>query len=398
MNTRTHGLRSRGWGTWSLTLLASGFAVGTATVAYCMLRPVPPNGVGRLGTLALLYPLHVLALSLVGLGLALVASRGGARLAARLCICTILLIAILGIAPTTALMWQARTLNVSLSLASYLAHALHVNRGGPDLERTVVYGIAKDGTKLELDVWRTGRPNSGPLRPAVVIIHGGGWTNGNRSMHPDWDRWLNGLGYEVFDIEYRMPPVGRWSDEVGDVKTALGWVAVHAADYHVDPTRISLMGYSAGGNLAMLAAYSMGHEPWPPSTDVHPVAVRSIINFYGPTDMALLYRMSPAPEYTDSFVRYTGGTLEDVPERYRRLSPLSYIDAKAPPTITLHGTRDRLVSHEHALLLDQALREASVPHEMVLLAFSDHSFDVNWGGFATQIARAKIRAFLEHHS
>ena len=72
--------------------------------------------------------------------------------------------------------------------------------------RSVVYGTAKDGTKLELDVWRTGQPNTGPLRPAIVFVHGGAWTHGNRSMVPEWNHWLNTLGYEVFDVEYRMPP------------------------------------------------------------------------------------------------------------------------------------------------------------------------------------------------
>jgi acetyl esterase/lipase len=79
-------------------------------------------------------------------------------------------------------------LNVPLSLGNYLANAGHLNIGLPQPDRSVVYGTAKDGTKLELDVWRTGKPSSGPLRPAILLVHGGSWNHGNRSMVPDWDR------------------------------------------------------------------------------------------------------------------------------------------------------------------------------------------------------------------
>src|SRR5262249_8912331 len=151
------------------------------------------------------------------------------------------------------------------------------------------------------------------------------WTHGNRSMLPDWNRWLNGLGWEVFDVEYRMPPPVRWLDEVGDVKSALGWLATHAAEYHVDPARIPLLGNSAGANLAMLAAYSVGDAQLRPSTDVPAVAVRGVVNVYGPTDMGLLYRTCESPDYVRPLMEaYIGGTPDALPDRYHLLSPLSH--------------------------------------------------------------------------
>ena len=190
----------------------------------------------------------------------------------------------------------------------------------------------------------------------------------------------------------------RWLVEIGDVKSALGWVAAHAVEYHVDPARISMMGGSAGANLSMLAAYSAGDPRLPPSTDVPPVAIRSVLNFYGPSDMALLYRTCKSPAYVRPLIKeYLGGTPEEIPERYRVLSPLSHITAKAPPTITLIGPSDRLVSSDHAELLDQTLSNAGVPHEMYMLPANDHGFDVNWGGFGTQIARVKIEDFLQRY-
>jgi acetyl esterase/lipase len=202
----------------------------------------------------------------------------------------------------------------------------------------------------------------------------------------------------VFDVEYRMPPPVRWQDEIGDVKAAIGWVAAHAANYHVDPARISMMGESAGGNLALLTAYSMGDAELPPSTDVAPVAIRSVISLYGPTEMAMLYRSTPSREFVQAAdKRYIGGIPEEFPERYRALSPLYHISARTPPTIAFQGTSDRVVPLDQTTTLDQALGKAGVTHETYLLPGNDHGFDINWGGFGTQIARAKIEDFLQRH-
>ncbi|HEY3496768.1 MAG TPA: alpha/beta hydrolase [Polyangiaceae bacterium] len=380
---------------WMLTAFAIAALLGVVLLLVSVVYPAQWDGSGRLGTLALLFPLHLLAATALGLSCSAGAWWLGARLAAVLLAVAAISTAVLALVPALSLARLARKLEVEVSIGEYVEHARRWNAGGPERERSVMYGVAADGTKLELDVWRTGKANAGPLRPAVVFLHGGGWTQGSRSNLPDWNRFLNGLGFEVFDVEYRMPPPLRYLDEVGDVKSALGWVAIHAAEYHVDPARISVMGASAGANLALLAAYSMGDPRLPPSTDVPNVAVRSVVNLYGPTDLELLYRRSSSSFYAQTALEaYTGGPPEDLPERYRLLSPLSHVDGEVPATLTLTGQWDRLVPPAHATLLDQALLRVGAAHELVVLPFTDHAFDLNWGGFATQIARAKVAAFL----
>src|SRR6267142_3086112 len=234
----------RRYGAIAWLCLACVLALLMAGLAYCMLSPVRWDGAGKFGALALFFPLHLLVFTFVAAVLTFLARRSGAGHAAWVFILVMIVTVVMALTPAIAVWRQARELGVPLSLGDYLVNAGQPNVGPPQRERSVVYGTAKDGAKLELDVWRTGKPNSGPLRPAVVYVHGGGWTHGHRSSTPAWDRWLNELGYEVFDVEYRKPPPVRWLDEIGDVKAALGWVVAHAADYHVDITRISLMGGS----------------------------------------------------------------------------------------------------------------------------------------------------------
>jgi acetyl esterase/lipase len=298
-------------------------------------------------------------------------------------------------------MWHfARQEGVQLSLAEYARHGLSINAGAPEPARTVEYGVASDGTRLLLDVWLpTGSPagHSGTM-PVVVKIHGGGWVAGTRGSANDWNRWLNDRGYAVFDVEYRMPPPLRWKEEVGDVKCALGWVVANAGKYGLDTSRINTMGFSAGGNLAMLAAYSVDDPELPPSCDVPAVPVRAVINLYGPPDLPLGYRSSGSLDYSRAcLTAYTGGTPTDVPERYRALSPISHVRTSTPPTITFLGLRDRIVTVEQAAELQVALAQAGVPHPTWLLPATDHGFDFNWGGFNTQFARARLEEFLREH-
>ncbi len=390
------GWRPRGIWAWLLTAAAGLLAVAMGALAVCMAFPVRWDGPGKLGALALFFPLHLLLVTLLAATLVFVARYCQAKLAAWVFVLATILTAIMALTPTCAIWQRARELDVPLVTPVYCANACRLNQCVPRPDQCVVYGTAPDGTKLQLDVWLSGPVGNGPLRPALVFVHGGAWVHGTRSMAPDWDRWFNQLGYEVFDVEYRLPPAAHWRDEIGDVKSALGWVAAHAAGYHVDPTRISLMGDSAGANLSILAAYSMSDPQLPPSCNVPPVAIRSVINLYGPTDMDLLYRTCKSPEYVRSAMeQYIGGTPEEFRERYRILSPLRHVSTNVPPTITLSGTSDRLVSKDHAQILDEALTEVAVPHETILLPGNDHGFDVNWGGFGTQIARAKIKDFLQ---
>ncbi len=380
----------------SFTFGAALWVVLLMALAYCMLSPVSLDGAARLAAAALSYPLHLLLVTALSLGFALIARRRRARLAAGMFGVAAALSAIMALAPALVLWRLGRQLGAPVSLGSYLASAARRNLGLAQPDRTVTYGFASDGTELFLDVWLSGRPKAGPLRAAIVLVHGGEWTHGQRSMSPDWNRWLNELGYEVFDVEYRLPPPARWLDEIGDVKSALGWVAAQAAQYHVDPARISIMGIGAGGNLALLAAFSVGNQGLPASTNVPPVPIRCVINLYGPTDLALLYVSSPS-SVRSSIQQYVGGTLDASSERYRLLSPVVHVTAQAPPSLTLLGERDRVVSSDHGSVLDRFLSRAGVAHEMLLLPATEHGFDVNWGGFATQIARQRILRFLRQY-
>jgi acetyl esterase/lipase len=394
-----NGSPRRGGAFWVLTPLAVLAVIVLSAATFAMAYPLPfDSALGLLGAGLLFFPLHLLVVTAATAALAFVARARRARAATVLFAAAALLSMTMALWPSVDLWRFARHENVTLSLGEYLRQAGHLNLGRPHGDRTVTYGRAMDGTMLVLDVWPAAADAQAGLRPALVRLHGGSFTHGNRSDMPDWGRWFNALGYTVFDVEYRLPPPVRWLDEIGDVKCALGWVAAHAGEYGIDPARISVTGFSAGGTLAMLAAYSTGDPRLPPSCDVPPVAVHSVINLYGIPDMPGLYDSSPSLALVhEASVQYIGGSPAEFPDRHIAVSPLTYIGPASPPTISFLGANDRIVASRQLSDLDEALKRAGATSEAYLLPATDHGFDVNWGGFATQFARAKIAAFLQRH-
>ncbi|HEX5849671.1 MAG TPA: alpha/beta hydrolase [Rubrobacter sp.] len=337
------------------------------------------------------------AFSLLGVLLAALVYRGGARrsslLAAGLCAVA----AAASLAPAAQAWKVASAEDVSLSLPGYFAGPAFAGEHPPE---TVTYA-SPGGEALEADVWRppdegaaTAADDSGD-RPAVIVVHGGGWRSGERGDFPLWNAWFANQGYVVFDIDYRLSPPPTWKQAPADVGCAVGWVKENAARYHVDPEQVVLMGRSAGAHLALLSAYTRHSVPEPGcgARYPHDTGVAAVVAFYPPTDLARLSSQG----YLVGMDRFMGGTPKSVPGRYRDLSPISHVDPHDPPTFLAHGGDDQIVPPEQSGLLAGRLREAGVPHQLVELPWANHTFDFRWGGWGSQITRSTLQDFLEVH-
>ena len=333
--------------------------------------------------------------ALLGIALALLARRVGLRR-------TWLVAAALGLVTVTLSLvpvlqgWRtASHEGVTLSLSEYFS--LPTVEGSPE---TVTYA-RPEGEELKLDVWsppEEGNKTRPERRPAVVAVHGGGGVFGSRSDEASWGEWLAEEGYVVFSIDYRLGP-GRSLDATGDVKCAVGWVKESAGRYGVDPDRIALMGRSAGGLLALLAAYTEGDPRLPPSCDVRDTGVEAVAAFYSLTDQTRLDEMQWPwwrPNLAGSVEDSTGFTGESAPER-RLASPTSHVDPGDPPTFLTHGAEDQWAPPEQSELLANRLENAGVPHRLIELPGARHAFDAAWGGWSQQIVSHELEGFLEHH-
>lgn len=257
------------------------------------------------------------------------------------------------------------------------------------LYRDVTYAVIPGFRPLKLDLYAAG-PTAAP-RPAVLWIHGGGWSTGDprasNAIFPDWPAVLGQLaarGYVVLGVSYRLSGEARFPAALQDVKAAIRWARLNARALGIDPERIAAWGGSAGGQLAALAGTSCGVADLEGSVNAPgqvSSCVQAVIDWYGPTDMA---RMDEQAEAIAGSRRHGGpgaessylGCLLAQCDRQvvQAANPLAYVSPKTPPFLVIHGTADRAVPPGQSEILVNGLRAVGVSARLIRVSGADHLF------------------------
>jgi acetyl esterase/lipase len=219
---------------------------------------------------------------------------------------------------------------------------------------------------------------NGARFPAVVLVHGGGWFSGDKGSQREiaTGTTLAENGYVAFSVNYVLAAKGRpvWPRNLYDVKTAVRWLRKNADRLHVDPNRIGIMGASAGGHLAAMAAVTgpeSGLDPPGPYSE-YSCRVQAAVDFYGPINLTT-WSLNKFPElYPD--LAMLPGTREKNPAVYRLASPTTHVDKNDPPILIVHGTLDDCVSVEESRSFAEVLKRVGAPYELVVVAGAGHSF------------------------
>jgi acetyl esterase/lipase len=273
--------------------------------------------------------------------------------------------------------------------------------------------VVRDGRALHLDLYlpptndqrpttsdqrptknresRTGTPTPQPPSPishppTVVVVHGGSWQHGDSTQLAALNRYLAARGYVVAAINYRLLPDHPFPAAYDDLRAAIDYLKANAGAIGLDPQRIVLLGRSAGGQLALLVAYTAG-DP----------AIRGAIGVYAAIDLAYAYHHPSDPRLLDgrAVVRaYLGGTPEQVPQAYAGASPTSFASPHSPPTLLIHGGGDELVTPVQSRRLAARLAQAGSPHMLLELPWATHGCDAHFSGPAGQLSTYAIERFL----
>ncbi len=201
-----------------------------------------------------------------------------------------------------------------------------------------------DGAYWRLDLAMPEKPGDKP-RPALVIVHGGGWSTGDKRLNwcvqPLFD--YAARGYVCISINYRLTSEGGFPANIEDCKCAVRWLRAHAQEYSVDPDRVGAFGSSAGAHLACmlgLASNDAGLEGDGPYQD-QSSQVNAVCAVATPTDFSNWGRGRFASEVMA-----------------KKCSPVAYARAGSPPILLLQGTEDKTVPMSQPELLVEALRKA----------------------------------------
>ncbi|NHN37891.1 alpha/beta hydrolase [Pseudomaricurvus alcaniphilus] len=293
--------------------------------------------------------------------------------------------------------------------------------GGVSAYPDVTYASLAGFRTLKLDLFiPPASYSSQGARPLVVYVHGGGWAGGGprrSAAYADWPKVLGSLaaeGYVVASVAYRFSGEAPFPAAIQDVKSALRWLRVNAAEYRIDPERVAIWGQSAGGHLAALAGTSCGVKHLAPdpaaiakpmSPDVEVVAgaggdlnlvsdcVQAVVGWFGVYDFEAQLG-ADAKDSKDSAIprRFLDcETITCSKDIMAAASPITYVDPGDPHTLLIHGDADPLVHVSQTDKFYQLLIDAGVPVSKIIIPGVGHS----WIGGSPAATAAASRQALQ---
>jgi acetyl esterase len=243
-----------------------------------------------------------------------------------------------------------------------------------------------DGLSLRMDAAIPGTPEKAP---AVVIVHGGGWVAGDRrvNVEPLFDP-LTEAGFAWFSISYRLAgDMSQFGAAINDVQQAVRYVRAHASEFNIDPEKIALIGESAGGQLAAMAALRGSSD----------TAVKAVIALYAPSDLVTLAKTS---NYIPSQIRDSvrGTPWENlILAALSQLSPIQNVRRDMPPFLLIHGTADSLVPFQQSTEMCDRMKKAGASCEIYAVEGGGHG--IRWWESSPKLAagyKRKIVQWLNH--
>lgn len=241
--------------------------------------------------------------------------------------------------------------------------------GGPQGgNRATPWGSVSHVSTPQLNIFRPARPNGG----AVLIVPGGGY----RSISVEGEgyaaaRWLNDKGYTAFILTYRLPGEG-WNDgpkvALEDAQRALRLIRAEANGFGIDRARVGLLGFSAGGHLAGLAATRFGDTIYQPVDAVDKFSDR-------PDWVALVYpviSLEPPFEKTSTHKQMVGRGSNSALEA--EWSVENEVTNRMPPVLLVHAEDDPIANIRHSEIMAAACKAAKVPVDFVRLPTGGHGF------------------------
>jgi acetyl esterase/lipase len=247
-----------------------------------------------------------------------------------------------------------------LSLASL--HAADDIRITPDL----VYGH-KNGMALTMDLFQPPHPNGA----AVLFMVSGGWfsTWSPPEQTVGLFRPLLDKNFTVFAVRHGSSPKYLVPEIVNDVRRSVRFVRSRAADYHIDPDRLGVWGFSAGGHLSLMLGTASDNGD-PDAKD--PILrtgdrVAAVVAYFPPTDLSpFITAGSPYPKNYPA--------LRFDPNDVAAVSPIMHVSSDDPPTLLIHGNKDFLVPVSHSEKMHAALKDKGVPSDLLIIEGAAHGF------------------------
>lgn len=234
-------------------------------------------------------------------------------------------------------------------------------------------------------------------KPLIIYIHGGGWVGGHTRQAAAFSNFpgvlarLASEGFVVASLEYRLAGEARYPAQLQDVRAAIRFLKANATKYGIDPAKVALWGGSAGGHLAALGATTCGEG----GIDAKPQSagsecVQGAALWYGVFDFSKMIAPMIARGESGPVGLLGCESAATCPqEKLAAASAVTFLDAKDPPLLLIHGEADKVVPVEQSRIAAARMRALGVPVETIFMPGIDHSWI---GATPTETRTATLRA------
>lgn len=249
-----------------------------------------------------------------------------------------------------------------LMVAAVTVHAADEPRAFKD----VVYATV-GGKPLALDLYMPGNVEHPPL---VVWVHGGAWTNGNKSQYP---AFLVERGFAVASLDFRSTNEARFPANVHDIKAGIRFLRAKAEEYGYRSGRIAIAGASSGGHLAALVGTTNGNKDLEGNEGDHldvSSNVQAIVSYFGASDLTTILAQSTPDGLAvraPALQRLFGSPPDKAPQLAQLASPVFQVDPTDPPLYLLHGDNDLQMPVNQALELQSVYQDAGLRVQLMIL-------------------------------
>jgi acetyl esterase/lipase len=266
--------------------------------------------------------------------------------------------------PSTAILF---VLLLAVSIAAQAKPAANV-----EIIPDVVYGH-KDGMALTFDVFK---PKTRPNGAAIIFIVSGGWVSRYIPPNEAQSRYQELLdhGFTVISLRHGGSPKYLIPDIVADVRRGVRFIRYNAKGWGIDPNRLGVWGWSAGGHLSLMIGLASDNgnpaakEEFMKESD----RVESVVAFFPPADLRPVVRgLNPPP---------SGSVLDNYPalnfekEKAADYSPIVFVTPDDPPTLLIHGDKDDLVPIRNSQIIFDALKKDNVKTDFITIPGAGHGF------------------------
>jgi len=234
-------------------------------------------------------------------------------------------------------------------------------------QEELVYGDA-DGQKLTMDYYAPKGP--GP-HPIAIVIHGGGYQRGDSRSGSEayCADFLAPAGYAVFSINYRLAPKYPYPYMVYDVQRSIRYLRHNARTWDADPTKIALVGGSAGGFLSNMAGLrgSPGNRQSPDPVERESSRVQAVVTLFAQSSFATVPLNADVHALLDPLIASKGEAAA-----LKEASPITYVSKSAPPFLQILGDKDEYIPFSEATNLQDALQKVGVKSQIIRIPNGKH--------------------------